>query len=83
MGEGTDLTGMQELLALDAIDVIASGGIGVLGDIQDLVDLPHPAPTRCSSSSRINTPIRLFGRNRKRTAICEARAWRSTLFTAS
>ncbi|MDO9354442.1 MAG: 1-(5-phosphoribosyl)-5-[(5-phosphoribosylamino)methylideneamino]imidazole-4-carboxamide isomerase [Solirubrobacteraceae bacterium] len=42
MGEGTDLTGMQELLALDAIDVIASGGIGALSDIQDLVDLQHP-----------------------------------------
>lgn len=42
MGEGTDLTGMQELLALDAVDVIASGGIGALQDIQDLVDLQHP-----------------------------------------
>ncbi len=42
MGEGTDLTGMNELLALDAIDVIASGGIGALKDIQDLVDLQHP-----------------------------------------
>lgn len=42
MGEGTDLTGMQELLALDAIDVIASGGIGELADIQDLLDLQHP-----------------------------------------
>ena len=42
MGEGTDLSGMQELLALDAVDVIASGGIGALKDIQDLVDLQHP-----------------------------------------
>ncbi|MBJ7471218.1 MAG: 1-(5-phosphoribosyl)-5-[(5-phosphoribosylamino)methylideneamino]imidazole-4-carboxamide isomerase [Solirubrobacteraceae bacterium] len=42
MGEGTDLTGMQELLALDCIDVIASGGIGSLADIQALVDLQHP-----------------------------------------
>lgn len=42
MGEGTDLTGMQELLALDAVDVIASGGIGALADIQALVDLQHP-----------------------------------------
>ncbi len=42
MGEGTDLTGMQELLALDAVDVIASGGIGSLADIQALVDLQHP-----------------------------------------
>lgn len=42
MGEGTDLTGMQELLALDAVNVIASGGIGSLADIQALVDLQHP-----------------------------------------
>jgi phosphoribosylformimino-5-aminoimidazole carboxamide ribotide isomerase len=42
MGEGTDLSGMKELLALDAVDVIASGGIGALGDIQELVDLQHP-----------------------------------------
>ncbi len=42
MGEGTDLTGMQELLALDCIDVIASGGIGSLADVQALVDLRHP-----------------------------------------
>lgn len=42
MGEGTDLAGMRELLALDAVDVIASGGIGQLADIQALVDLQHP-----------------------------------------
>ncbi|MFT4035746.1 MAG: 1-(5-phosphoribosyl)-5-[(5-phosphoribosylamino)methylideneamino]imidazole-4-carboxamide isomerase [Patulibacter sp.] len=42
MGKGTDLTGMRELLALDAVDVIASGGIGRLADIQALVDLRHP-----------------------------------------
>jgi phosphoribosylformimino-5-aminoimidazole carboxamide ribotide isomerase len=42
MGEGTDLAGMHELLALDAVDVIASGGIGQLSDIQALVDLEHP-----------------------------------------
>lgn len=42
MGEGTDLTGMRELLALDAVDVIASGGIGQLGDITALVELGHP-----------------------------------------
>lgn len=42
MGEGTDLAGMRELLALDAVDVIASGGIGQLSDIQALVDLEHP-----------------------------------------
>lgn len=41
-GEGTDLAGMRELLALDAISVIASGGIGQLTDIQALVDLQHP-----------------------------------------
>ncbi len=41
-GEGTDLAGMRELLALDAVDVIASGGIGQLSDIQALVDLQHP-----------------------------------------
>ncbi len=42
MGEGTDLTGMRELLALDVVDVIASGGIGQLDDIQALVDLADP-----------------------------------------
>ncbi|MBO9534507.1 MAG: 1-(5-phosphoribosyl)-5-[(5-phosphoribosylamino)methylideneamino]imidazole-4-carboxamide isomerase [Solirubrobacteraceae bacterium] len=42
MGEGTDLSGMRELLALDAVDLIASGGIGALSDIQALVDLDHP-----------------------------------------
>ncbi len=42
MGEGTDLAGMRELLALDVIDVIASGGIGALSDIQALADLQHP-----------------------------------------
>lgn len=41
-GEGTDLAGMRELLALDAIDVIASGGIGTLDDIRALVDLADP-----------------------------------------
>lgn len=41
-GTGTDLDGMRELLALDALDVIASGGIGQLADIQALVDLEHP-----------------------------------------
>lgn len=41
-GEGTDLAGMRDLLALDAIDVIASGGIGTLDDIRALVDLGHP-----------------------------------------
>lgn len=41
MGEGTDLTGMRELLALDVIDVIASGGIGSLDDIRALVAIGH------------------------------------------
>jgi phosphoribosylformimino-5-aminoimidazole carboxamide ribotide isomerase len=42
MGEGTDLAGMRELLALDVIDVIASGGIGSVADITALVELDHP-----------------------------------------
>jgi phosphoribosylformimino-5-aminoimidazole carboxamide ribotide isomerase len=39
---GTDVVGLQALLDLDAVDVIASGGIGTLGDLRELAELQHP-----------------------------------------